>query len=153
MSGRKKTGFTIVELIIVIIVIAVIASIVIIAYNGVQTRAENTKTVQGVAKYVRGILLYATTNGTYPVEAAYPCLGPLGTSCARLSGTNTCTASGGDGGANAQSTFDTNIKQVISGSLPQLSKQALSCSGNTYGGGYYRPSTGTTAQIVYYLRG
>ena len=65
----------------------------------------------------------------------------------------TCTASQGDGGAAAQPTFDTAMKEVINGTMPQLSKQALSCGGNTYGGGYYRPSTGTTAVIVYYLRG
>lgn len=147
-------GFTIVELLIVIVVIAILAAVTVVAYNGIQTRAENTKTTQGVTAYVRGILMYATSNGTYPVEAAYPCLGPLGTSCARLSGaSSTCTAASGDGGANTQATFDTKMKQIISGTLPQLSSQELSCGGNTYGGGYYRPSTGTTAQIVYYLRG
>lgn len=155
MWAKQRNGFTIVELLIVIVVIAILAAISIVAYNGIQTRAENTKTVQGVSQYVKAILSYSSIKGNYPIEAAYPCLGPMisGISCARLSGSATCDASVGDGGAATQTSFDTNIKEVISGNLPSLSTQKMSCSGNIYSGGYYRPSTGTTAQIVYYLKG
>jgi len=153
MWAQKQKGFTIVELLIVIVVIAILAAISIVTYNGIQTRSENTKTIQGVAQYVKAIHAYAALNGNYPVEAAFPCLGPIGTSCARISGANTCAASGGDGGAAAQVSFDTKMKDVISGSVPILSNQKMSCAGNQYAGGYYRPSTGTTAAIVYFLKG
>lgn len=44
LRGRNKQtqGFTIVELLIVIVVIAVLAAIVIVAYQGVQNRANDT---------------------------------------------------------------------------------------------------------------
>jgi prepilin-type N-terminal cleavage/methylation domain-containing protein len=43
MWARKQTGFTIVELLIVIVVIGILAAITIVAYNGVQTRANQSK--------------------------------------------------------------------------------------------------------------
>lgn len=44
MSMLKRTsGFTIVELLIVIVVIGILAAITIVAFNGVQTRANNSK--------------------------------------------------------------------------------------------------------------
>ena len=42
---RGVKGFTIVELLIVIVVIAILAAISIVAYNGIQSRANNTKIV------------------------------------------------------------------------------------------------------------
>ncbi len=38
---KTKSGFTIVELLIVIVVIGILAAITIVAYNGVQDRARN----------------------------------------------------------------------------------------------------------------
>lgn len=39
----RKTGFTIVELLIVIVVIAILAAISIVAYNGIQNRSKVAK--------------------------------------------------------------------------------------------------------------
>jgi prepilin-type N-terminal cleavage/methylation domain-containing protein len=72
----KKTtsGFTIVELLIVIVVIGILAAIVIVAYNGVQDRANKTKentdltTLQKAiiaARSVTGTPLKDITNNTY----------------------------------------------------------------------------------------
>ena len=41
-AANRQTGFTIVELLIVIVVIAILAAITIVAYNGIQQRAQNT---------------------------------------------------------------------------------------------------------------
>jgi general secretion pathway protein G len=40
---KNEKGFTIVELLIVIVVIGILAAIVIVAYNGVQNKANTTK--------------------------------------------------------------------------------------------------------------
>jgi prepilin-type N-terminal cleavage/methylation domain-containing protein len=68
-----KSGFTIVELLIVIIVIAILATIVITAYNGVQTRAKNTKTVSAVEAWAKAVRFYEIQEGDMPDQ--FTCLG------------------------------------------------------------------------------
>ena len=41
-NKTKNTGFTIVELLIVIVIIGILAAITIVAYNGIQNRANDT---------------------------------------------------------------------------------------------------------------
>jgi len=82
--SRNSKGFTIVELLIVIVVIAILAAISIVAYNGIQTRAENSKTVAAVSAWAKAIQLYKVDNGTYPVIAS--CLGSTSTYTGSYSG-------------------------------------------------------------------
>ena len=42
-SHKRRTGFTIVELLIVIVIIAILAAITIVAYNGLQQRARDSQ--------------------------------------------------------------------------------------------------------------
>ena len=72
-----RKGFTIVELLIVIVVIAILAAISIVAYNGIQQRANNSKTVAAIQSYVKLIQMYKIDNGTHPqvrscLGAGYP---------------------------------------------------------------------------------
>lgn len=150
---KRDRAFTIVELLIVIVVIAILAAISVVAYNGIQVRTENTKTIQAVSQYIKLIQSFNAINGVYPSDPAYPCLGEPGTNCARISGSTTCATSG-DGLAVTTTNFTNQINQVISGSAPQLSSQQITgCTSNLYSGGYYRSTDGRTAGIVYYLRG
>lgn len=73
-----KSGFTIVELLIVIVVIAILAAISIVTYQGIQTRAQNSTAYQEFSQYVKVFEAYRATNGTWPsamaVDQEY-CLG------------------------------------------------------------------------------
>lgn len=65
---RDKTGFTIVELMIVIIVIAILAAISIVAYTGIQSRAHAVATASNVRHYVNALNIYYAENGSYYFE-------------------------------------------------------------------------------------
>ncbi len=88
----KKSGFTIVELLIVIIVIAILAAIVIVAYNGVQQKANNTSRISAINQLIKLIEGYTATYGAYP-STSNVC-GTLDNICTNSSG----TANGGDNG-------------------------------------------------------
>lgn len=54
--GKNKTGFTIVELLIVVVVIAILAAITIVAYNGIQSRAQNSATASELSQNAKIIM-------------------------------------------------------------------------------------------------
>lgn len=67
MSTKRKTaGFTIVELLIVIVVIAILAAITIVAYNGIQNRANDVAIQSDINNLVKKIRLYEVDNGQLP---------------------------------------------------------------------------------------
>lgn len=69
MKKTNKTGFTIVELLIVIVVIGVLAAIVLVTYTGVQNNAKTTK-AQTAAKAVRDkIVAYNSKTSLWPNDA------------------------------------------------------------------------------------
>lgn len=67
---KTRSGFTIVELLIVIVVIAILAAISIVAYNGVQQRARDSAASQLTSQAGRKILAYQALNGSYPPDLA-----------------------------------------------------------------------------------
>lgn len=73
-NKSKHAGFTIVELLIVIVVIGILAAITIVAFNGIQNRANNTRVTSIVRSYVSALKAYAAVNsGNYPTVTS--CLG------------------------------------------------------------------------------
>lgn len=66
---QKRQGFTIVELLIVIVVIGILAAITIVAYNGVQQRARDTKRKQDIEVIAKSLELYYIDNGKYPTSS------------------------------------------------------------------------------------
>jgi prepilin-type N-terminal cleavage/methylation domain-containing protein len=78
-SHRYKLlrGFTIVELLVVIVVIAILAAITIVAYNGIQQRAQYSKLSAGLNSYEKASQLYKVDHGVFPHTDGYQsgCLG------------------------------------------------------------------------------
>ena len=70
--GKRQTGFTIVELLIVIVVIGILAAITIVAFNGVTNRAKVASVQADVANAAKQLEVYKSTSstGTYPPDLA-----------------------------------------------------------------------------------
>ncbi|RYZ33766.1 MAG: prepilin-type N-terminal cleavage/methylation domain-containing protein [Sphingobacteriales bacterium] len=68
MHSSSQRGFTIVELLIVIVVIGILAAIVIVAYQGVSSRAKIASITSGLTQYSKKINVYNSTNGNYPTS-------------------------------------------------------------------------------------
>ncbi|HET8884483.1 MAG TPA: type II secretion system protein [Candidatus Saccharimonadales bacterium] len=61
---QSKSGFTIVELLIVIVVIGILASITIVAYTGIQDRARFVQQSSNMEQLVRALQLYKADGGS-----------------------------------------------------------------------------------------
>jgi len=74
---KTKSGFTIVELLIVIVVIGILASIGVVSYNGSQARARNAKIASAAEQLRDGLENYLTIKKQYPAVSASSnyCLG------------------------------------------------------------------------------
>lgn len=66
---KSKSGFTIVELLIVVVIIAILAAITIAAYNGIQQRARDIQRKQDVATIKKALEMYYTDNGSCPTSS------------------------------------------------------------------------------------
>lgn len=66
MRIQKQTGFTIVELLIVIVVIGILATITMVAYNGAQDRASDTRSQSDIRNVQTVVEKYAAENDSYP---------------------------------------------------------------------------------------
>lgn len=156
--NKSASGFTIVELLIVIVVIAILAAISIIAYNGIQTRAENDKTIGVVGAYAKAFQLYAIDNGQYPSTTLYPCIGDYGGGITGVCGE---VVDGGDtigcnysGATSVISAFDSLISNYL-GAKPSMSLQRMDCNGSVYVGAYVNRNDTNPKDInvQFYLKG
>ncbi|OYW43862.1 hypothetical protein B7Z28_00540 [Candidatus Saccharibacteria bacterium 32-45-3] len=74
----NRSGFTIIELLVVIVVIGILATITVTGYNGVKERALSTKAASIANSYARLLQLYKSETGSYPLasqSSIYICMG------------------------------------------------------------------------------
>lgn len=64
--AKQKSGFTIVELLIVVVVIAILAAITIVSFNGIQGRARDSERVSDISSIQKKLELFYAENGYYP---------------------------------------------------------------------------------------
>lgn len=69
MNKQFKSGFTIVELLIVIVVIGILAAITIVAYNSIQTKARTNAVTADLRSIEKAMLLYRADYGKLPLAA------------------------------------------------------------------------------------
>jgi len=143
---RKTTsGFTIVELLIVIVVIGILAAITVTAYSGIQQRAKNITTINGVKQYQKALALYAVDKGSYP-----NILSCLGDGYSYPSNPGSCA---GASSVYTQSSFNTALAPYLS-ALPRLDTTNITIyTANIRAGAYYDPAVGTYGTIYYMLAG
>ena len=70
MLKQKQTGFTIVELLIVIVVIGILAAITIVAYNGIQNRANDTAVQSDLRQLASKVMEQHALTGDYPIATS-----------------------------------------------------------------------------------
>ena len=66
---KTISGFTIVELLIVIVVIAILAAISVVAYTGVQERAQISKAQSNLKQIYTEAALQQASTGSWPTRA------------------------------------------------------------------------------------
>jgi prepilin-type N-terminal cleavage/methylation domain-containing protein len=93
----QQKGFTIVELLIVIVVIGILAAIVIVAYQGVQAKAQQAKMDHDIVELVKAISVARTSSSKTLMQVtgngftAGSCSSkPTGTDLAALPRTDAC---------------------------------------------------------------
>jgi prepilin-type N-terminal cleavage/methylation domain-containing protein len=127
----KKTtsGFTIVELLIVIVVIAVLAAITVVAFNGVQQRAENSKTLAAATAFYKAIKQYEIDNGEIPHSGFDSCLGDsyVWEFDGVASGSNMCR-NAASSYYTFRGTVNNDLKSYMNGKLPNPSMQTIGTS-------------------------
>ena len=60
---RQKSGFTIVELLIVVVIIAILAAVTAVAYNGIMARAQESKMRSDINQIQKAVMIARINSG------------------------------------------------------------------------------------------
>lgn len=149
---KSRSGFTIVELLIVIVVIAILAAITIVAYNGIQQRANNTQRITAAKQWYSAIVEYTATNQAYPAGAVGNifCIGENNPTNLDVNPDVDCGITGNIKHDTAlTATFNTAIKTIRS-SLPVFPSASITYDAGVSGTGMLMRAfdTNTTAGVA-----
>jgi len=136
---QGQRGFTIVELLIVVVVIAILAAISIVAYSGIQRRANNAAIVDAAAKSLRAVQAYIAANGSYPIATTNDfCI----------------TTETGCGSGIISTTFETNMATIstLPRSVPEVSPSERGLW-FTYNANQTLNGSSRPMRLTYYLTG
>lgn len=75
IKWAKQPGFTIVELLIVIVIIGILAAITIVAYNGIQNRANDAAVQTDLRNFGNKVQTFTAINGRLPTTPELDTLG------------------------------------------------------------------------------
>jgi prepilin-type N-terminal cleavage/methylation domain-containing protein len=69
--GHTKSGFSLIELLVVMVVIAVLLSLLFPVFSGVQERAKKVQARNDLTQIVTAVNAYETEYGKYPLPTAF----------------------------------------------------------------------------------
>lgn len=140
LKQYERGGFTIVELLIVVVVIAILAAISVIAFNGIQQRANNAAIINAASQSFKAIQLYIADKGMLPASG-YACI------------TTQTGCHDGNNSIGSNSTFDAGMMTI--GTLPKSVPRAGTGYGITYHADNVRTFNGAPRRgvLLYFLKG
>lgn len=148
---RGFKGFTIVELLIVIVVIAILATISIVAYNGIQSRANNTKIVSAANSLEKALKIWNVNTGNQPYAGG----GSTGPMPASPTGGQHCPGSTTAGGWVASGPYACTLEDLLlaynlipSTLMPSLPPNKLTNNSNKQTLMFYRCTSTTNGYIL-----
>jgi prepilin-type N-terminal cleavage/methylation domain-containing protein len=147
-SRLAPSGFTIVELLIVIVVIGILAAITIVAYNGIQARANAVTLQADLSNAAKKLKLYQVDYGYYPtsIDAVTHCPTPADTQyCLTVSSGNDFLNYSANNGVNPQTfTLDAVSANGTQYYITQDSQPQLACDTVTIAASTGTTTTGST---------
>lgn len=150
-KNNKQLGFTIVELLIVIVVIAILAAITIVAYNGIQNRANDTTVQADLNNFAKKMGMYNADNGSYPLALSITMAIKFSRESYNTTLNNLYYCADGSGVNYSMTAMSKSGKKYVVGSSIPLTEYtgawggATTCTTNGLGGGDLRSHGYNTA--------
>ena len=161
----KRSGFTIVELLIVIVVIAILSAISVVAYGGIQDRAKSDALLSAFDSIEKGLRAYASIHGEYPVpsditsvggnQLSYACLQPTNGGWPTRDGmdpSECLTINGSQIGYAGYSDAVNQALLTIMSKIPDTSSYTIGGGSVAYRGILYEYEANPTGQDVPHVR-